>query len=48
MRYIFNLQNTCIVKIKATGKPNKNFENEKKTTVKFTKKELFALYSKCG
>lgn len=50
MRYIFNLHNTCIVKIKATGKPSKIFEHEKnkKNTIMITKKELFELYNKCG
>ena len=50
MRYIYNLQNTCIVKIKATGKPTKLFEDEKnkKNTTVITKKELFEHYNKCS
>lgn len=47
MRYIYNLQNTCIILFKATGKPSKLFEDEKNNNF-ITKKELFERYNNCS
>lgn len=47
MKYIFNLHKTCIVKVKATGKPVYSMLKPEKKTVLYSSKELFEQYNLC-
>jgi len=47
MKYVFNLQNICIVKVKATGIPYSVPPSPPSKVLVVNKKELFEQYLSC-
>ncbi len=47
MKYVFNLQNICIVKVKATGVPYSVSPSPPSKALVVNKKELFDQYLSC-
>ena len=47
MRYIYNLQKTCVVKVKATGIPHYSGLKNNGVLVIESKKDLFTQYELC-
>lgn len=46
MKFIFNLQKSCIVKHKATGKNILHLQDNK--TIRMTERDLYRAYEKCN
>ena len=47
MRYIYNLQKSCVVKVKATGIPHYSALKKNNILIIESKKDLFTQYESC-